>query len=161
MSRKKSLSGIATYDDLLEFIHSSAANNITDEEAIKFYENAPSSWQQTLLNVCPPSPEVEKVIVNYGDEDTVHLLRVRYGFYPQTIEWAMAQDSPEVAERVVKNLKTKPNSHIEELMVRRGESELLRLWVEKFHHLDDDAERVLNQEPALNSLLHLYIELQS
>ena len=161
MRKKKTLSGISDYADLLEFVHSSAANNITDEEAIRFYEKAPGHWQQTLLNICPPSPDVEQAIVLYGDDEVFNLLVIRYGLYPQTIEWAMVQESPEVAERVIKSLKERPSVKAEELMVRRGESELLKTYVEKFHYLEEDAERILNQEPALNSLLHLYIELQS
>jgi hypothetical protein len=159
--KKKTLSGITTYAELLEFVHSSAVNAISDEDAVKFYENAPSEWQQTLLNTCPPSPRAEKTIVLYGDDNVFNLLSLLYGLYPKTIEWAMAQDSPEIAERVVKSLKEKPDTHIEELMVRRGEGELLKLWVRKFKCLDDEAERILNQEPSLNSLLHLYIEMQS
>lgn len=161
MKKIKNLSSVNTYADLLQFVHSSAALAISDEEAVKFYTDAPEQWKQTLLNACPPSPEVEKAIVRYGDEETIHLLGVIHGFYPETVAWAMRQEFPDIAETVVKNLKDKPSSNIEELMVRRCDADLLRLWLKKFRVLDDDAEKILNQDPTLNSLLQLYIELQS
>lgn len=161
MKKIRNLSGVNTYADLLQFVHSTAALSITDAEAIRFYTDSDEEWKQTLLNACPPSPEVEKVIVKYGDADTIHLLSVRYGFYPETIAWAMKEGSPDVAEAVVKNLKGRPSAAAEELMVRRGEAELLKLYLKKFKYLEDDAEKVLNQDPALNSLLQLYIDLQS
>lgn len=161
MSKKKTLSGITDYADLLSFVHSSAALSMTDHEAIKFYETASEEWKQTLLSACPPSPEVEKAIIQYSDEDTIHLLAVVHGFYPETVVWAMSQEFPDIAEVVLENLKDRPSAKAEELMVRRADPELLKLYIKKFHTLEDDAERVLNEAPELNSLLHLYIELQS
>lgn len=161
MKKIKNLSSISSYADLLKFVHSTAALSITDEDAIRFYENSPEDWKQTLLNIVPPSPEVEKTIIRYGDEETVNLLRIRHGFYPETIEWAMKEGSPDVAEAIVKNLKERLSAVAEELMVRRGEAELFKMYLEKFKYLEDDVEKVLNQDPALNSLLQLYIDLQS
>lgn len=161
MKKIRNLSGVNSYADLLQFVHSPAALNISDEEAIRFYTDSDEDWKQTLLNACPPSPEVEKAIVNYGEADTIHLLGVRHGFYPQTIEWAMKEGSPDVAEAIVKNLKERPSATAEELMVRRGEAELFKMYLKRFKYLEDDAEKVLNQDPALNSLLQLYIDLQS
>lgn len=160
MSKKRTLSGITDYADLLKFAHSSAALGITDAEAVEFYTTAPSEWQQTLVNSCAPSMEAEKAIVLYGDDDVFHLLCVRHGLYPQTIEWAMQEGSPEVAERVVKALKERPSAKAEILMLRRGESELFKLWLQKFYNLEDEAERVLNEDPSLQPLLSLYIDLQ-
>lgn len=160
MSKKKSLSSISSYADLLKFAHSSAALSITDEEAIKFYTDSPEDWKQTLLNLVPPSPEVEKTIIQYGDEETVNLLRIRHGFYPETIEWAMEQESPSIAEMVVKNLKERPSAKVEVQMVRRAEAELLKLYIAKFYFLEDDAERVINEDPRLYSLLQLYLDMR-
>ena len=159
--KRRNLSGISNYADLLRFVRSSAALNVTDEEAIRFYTDAPEQWKQTFLNACLPSPEVEKAIIRYADADTIHLLATVHGFYSETIAWAMRQEFPDIAEMVVKNLKDKPSSDIEELMVRRCDADLLRLWIKKFRTLDDGAEKILNEDPSLNSLLHLYIELQS
>ena len=161
MSKKKSLSSICTYDELLVFVRSNAALNITDEDAVHFYINEPEHWKQALLSVCQPSPEVEKVIVNYSDGDTVRLLCRLHGLYPQTIEWAMRDGTPDVAEVVVKHLEERPDSKIDELTVRRREPALRKLYVKKFGSLEDDAERVLNEDHRLNSLLQLYIDLQS
>jgi hypothetical protein len=161
MKKIRNLSGVNSYADLLQFVHSTAALNISDEEAIRFYTDSDEDWKQTLLNACPPSPEVEKAIVKYGEADTIHLLGVRYGFYPSTIEWAMKEGSPDVAEAIVKNLKERLSAVAEELMVRRGEAELFKMYLKRFKYLEDDAEKVLNQDPALNSLLQLYIDLQS
>ena len=160
MKKIKNLSSISSYADLLKFAHSSAALSITDEDAIRFYENSPEDWKQALLNMVPPSPEVEKTIIRYGDEETVNLLRIRHGFYPETIEWAMEQESPDIAEVVVKNLKKRPSAKAEVQMVRRGEAELLKLYIAKFHFLEDDAERVINEDPRLYSLLQLYLDMR-
>ena len=149
------------YSALLRFVHSTATNGIDDKDAADFYRDAPEDWKQTVLNSCAPGPEAEKAIVLYGSDETVHLLRVRHGFYPQTLLWALNEGTPEAAMRVVKALKNKPSSEVEVAMLKRGESELFKLWIEKFHYLDEEAEKLINEDARLWSLKNTYIDYQT
>ena len=153
---KKSLLKIRDYQELLEALRSDVV--ISTEDAVKFYATASEEWKQTLLNARPPSPEVEKAVITYGNEDTVHLLGVLYGLYEQTIEWALREGSTEIAKKVVSCLKKRPNLCAEELLIRRNEPQLFKMYVEKFCYLEYHGEQLLKQSD-FKHLLQLYNEL--
>ena len=116
---------------------------------------------QALLNFCAPSQEIEKFLIEKGTPETLHLLSVRYGFYPSVLEWMMRECDNETVTKVVNCLHDKPSSvKVEHLMVRRCNKELLKLWLSKFYVLEDSTEKLLNEELDLSSMLSYYIELQ-
>ena len=160
--KRKDLLGVLAEGDyavFMDFLHSNAVCNVSDADLVEFYRRAPENWKQTLLNRQAPGVEAEKTIMAYASVDTVHLLRVLYGFYPQTVLWAFKEGDEQTAQKVLSCLKDKPSSEVEVVMLKRGESELFKLWIKKFKALDEEAEKLINEDPRLWSLKNDYIEM--
>ena len=160
MSKNKTLMEYLTegdYSAFLRFAHSDAVLGATDVDQENFYISAPTDWALTLINSLAPSPETERTIVKYQNEEVVHLLAVKWKLYPRTIRWAFEEGTDEDAEKVLAVIKEK-TSDIEVSLVRRGSLELFKIWLKKFKTLDEDAEKILNEDPNLSCLLSFYID---
>jgi len=148
------------YAKLVWLINSSWIHRITDEEACAFYQNAPEDWVVTLLERHQLSPKVERVVITYNSAEVVATLYRTSGFFHETIEWAFEQSDEDITEKVLNCLEYpyhRPSPKAEVAFVKRGNSELFKLYLEKFGDLCEEAEKLLNEDSRLSSLLSIYV----
>jgi len=146
------------YAEFVRFLHSSKMNMVASDDEVYFYINAPEEWIEALLSSYAPSRRAERAILQYRSEKILNFSSSLWRLYPQTIIWALREGSPEEAEKIVNVLPDKPSPEAEVAMLRRSELELFKLWLEKFGELEDDAERLINEDPNLASLKSHYID---
>jgi len=146
------------YSGFMAFIQSSKISNISAEDEYDFYTNAPAQWAEMLISVQAPSRRGEKAIIKYQNKEVLSLVVSLWKFYPRTILWAFREGTAEEAEKVLYALNDKPSSEAEVAMLRRGELELFKLWLEKFGELEDEAEKLINEDPNLASIKSHYID---
>ena len=147
-------------NDFDTFIELARQGKVSKEDQVLFYKKAPELYQQTLINFCPPSQEAEKIIIENGTRETIHLIVVLYGIYASTLEWMMKECDAKIVTKVIDCLHDKPSSlRVERLMVERGDIEIFKLWLSKFVTLEDSTERILNERLDLSSMLSYYIEM--
>lgn len=145
------------YSAFLRFVHSSRVFSVTDVDQENFYVEAPQQWAMTLVNSLAPSPSVEKAIVKYQDEEVLSLLAIKWKLYPKTIRWAFEEGTSDEAEKMLSVIKEK-SSDIEIAMLKRAELELFKQWLTKFGELDDEAEKLINEDISMSALKSYYID---
>ncbi len=148
------------YSAFMRFAHSSAVLAVDESDEVSFYEKAPENWALTLINSKAPSYEAEKAIIRYQSVAVLSLCRIQWGVYHKSIMWALEEGSSEDAEKIVDSLKAKPAPQAEVAMIRRCESQLFKLWLNKFGELDEEAEKLINEDASLWSLKNDYINWQ-
>ncbi len=146
------------YSAFLRFVHSNNVLGVTEADECEFYRNATKCWAKTLLNWHAPSQCVERVIVTYQPEDLLSFLDIKWHLYPQTLLWAFNEAPTDVAEKVLNVLQRKPDRDVEMAMLKRGELELFKTWLDKFHSLDEESEALINDDVNLSSLKSYYID---
>jgi len=147
--------------DYETFLQLAQKGKISAQQQLQFYKEAPDLWIQTLINYCPPSQEAEKIVIQRQLSEGIHLISVLYGFDSATLAWVMKDGDDKMVKNVVDCLYNKPSVKIEQLMVRRQDKELLKLWISKFYTLEESTERILHEELELSSMLSYYIDLQN
>ena len=145
------------YSAFLRFVHSDKVLSATDADQEDFYSRAPHNWAMTLVNSLAPSPSVEKAIVKYQETDVVSLLAIKWKLYPKTIRWAFEEGTTEEAEKVLAVIKEK-TPELEVAMLKRAELELFKEWLDKFGELEDEAEKLINDDISLTTLKSYYID---
>ena len=145
------------YSAFLRFVHSDKVLSATDTDQENFYTRAPHDWAMTLVNSLPPSPSIEKTIVKYQDEEVLSLLAIKWKLYPRTIRWAFEEGTSEDAEKILAVIKEK-TPELEVSMLKRAELELFKEWLNKFGELEDEAEKLINDDIRLTTLKSYYID---
>lgn len=149
------------YSAFARFLQTSQIHQISGDDEYDFFVNAPEHWAEALVSAVAPSRRAEKAIVKYQPQGVLDLLVSLWKPYPRTILWAFKEGSPEDALKVVNALRDKPAEEAEVALVKRGELELFKLWIEKFGELDEEAEKLLNEDPQLTALKSYYIDQMS
>lgn len=159
----KTLSGLLAennYPAFLKLVHSSKVHAVTEEDISSFLVDAPEDWKQTLFNVMAPSKRVEIEILRYSTPSTISLVKSRWGLYEESVLWAMENASDEVAEALILSMSERLDSEGEVLLLKRKNLELFKIYLQKFNHLEEDAERLINEDSSLFVLKSYYIEQQ-
>ncbi len=148
----------------LKFVNSNRIHKVSNAEAIEFYKKAPEKWVLFALLRQIPSPEVEKAIICYNSKVIVKRLYNLYRFYPQTITWALRTNDSLVTEKVLATIKGRCDERADEetevAFLKRGEAELFKIYLQKFHILSEAGEKLLSEDYRLSPLLSIYLDYQ-
>ena len=149
--------GERDYAQFLKFTQSSRVHNIDPDDEANFYINAPKRWAEALICAVAPSVRAEKAIIRYQNRQVLELTNRLWRIYPQNIRWTFSEGIENDAEKVISVLKEKPDQDAEALLVKRGNLELFKIFLDKFGSLEEDTEKLLHEDAGLTCLLSFYV----
>ena len=157
---EKSLIDILKSRDYLgfkEFLHSDNMGKVRSNEEMEFFKTAPEHWQKAYLKVMWPLPQSEKCLMIAGSESLLKWSYKTWGFWRENVLWAFFTASPATCLKVFKCYDEYPGAEAELAIIRRNDVSLLRVWLEKFHSLGEDAERYLEERREAQTLKSEYV----
>jgi len=158
---KQSLIQVTTSGDYVSFaqlVFRENLKNVSKEEFEEFYKIAPSNWAMTVLESTAPSVEEQMIIIKYQDARVLDFCARLYGIYGKTAFKVFQEGSDEECKKLIAALKTKPSAEVERALIDRGDAELFELWLDKFKNLEEDNERLINEELFYAGFKNIYID---
>lgn len=148
------------YAKFQEFIKSVEIGSVTEDEEREFFRAAPKEWLQDYISRVYPQPSSERVLMVRGTPETLKISEEMWGFWEENILWAFKMSAMPVCKKILDSLSIRPGDEIELAMIKRKSSNLLKLWLEKFHNLGESSEKLIHESSEYFPLKQLYINEQ-
>lgn len=161
MDKNKNLISILKEGDYQKFkslMLSSGAGSISEHDEVEFFKIAPEAWKKRYVNTIWPQPASERCMMISGSMEVLQLSYSMWGFWQENVLWVFENGSVAACLRVLRCLTSNPGEDVEIAMLHRNDVDLLRSWLEKFHSLREEGERLLAESVGLQSLKSAYID---
>lgn len=145
------------YRGFKAFIRSDKIARVSCNEELEFFKTAPEHWQKAYLNTMWMQPQSERCLMITGSQDVLRWSYKSWGFWRENVLWAFSTASPSTCLKVLMCYDEYPGAEMELAMIRRNDLQLLKVWLEKYHELGEDAERYLEEQPRAAALKNEYI----
>ncbi len=126
-----------------EYLKTTRVNEVNPKEEVRFLKIGPKNWKEAFLRDRWPSSPAEKFLMKAGSQKLLELTYTYWGFSEENLIWAFKEASFFICRRVLACLKEQPAESVELAMLWRKDTEILKLWLEKFGELSETAEKML------------------
>lgn len=148
------------FPQYLRFIKKMDIGKITEEEETEFFKTAPEDWRYNYICVTYPRVAAEKCLMLNGTLETLKKTYELWGFWEENVNWLFLSAGHETCKKVLSCITNRPSAEAEVLMLKRNSRELLTMWLNKYHCLSDEGEKLINEDFSLYQLKNFYIDQQ-
>ena len=141
----------------LQFLQTMDLGKITEEEETEFFKKAPEDWCYNYICVTYPRVSSERCLMLKATSQTLQKSYDLWGFWDENINWMFLSAGHETCKKVLSCITYRPSEEAEVLMLKRNSRELLIMWLNKYHYLSEEGEKLINEDFSLYQLKNFYI----